>query len=451
MDDIHDSLRVIREGMRRHDADSLVDAVLHASRSGALPEGARLPTITVFAESLGLSATTVSRAWASLRQMGVIETNKRGGTRIARPTQATSYRTKAMEQSRFSHRLAAGYPDPALQVDLRWVLHKVAETAAFPGYPGKDAISDVLREALIARAGYRPEWIMLDAEVIGALPRVLQAVSHRGAAVGIGDPEFPLYPVILRQMGMSYPPIPFDERGYDLAAVESLLRAGVRVFLLQTRVHNPTGLGVPTANLQAIGELLRRYDGTAIEVDHHGQLAPEYDVRLASFAPERVVLLTSFAKDIHPDVRVSAIYGPHAILDRVSAWRAGGEWVSAINRAVLEVCLSDTSVDELIARARDEYAARRAVFHSAFEKSDLRIQSNAGLSLWVPVRSEQEALVHLAADGISVARGSAFAIGTKEREPHVHLSLGSVGPHASSLSARVLHAALQTPTESGFY
>lgn len=437
--------------MVRPDADSLVDSVLRASRTGDLPIGSRLPTIATLADELHLSMSTVSRAWASLVQMGVIETKRRGGSRVARPVEATSYRAPEGEMARFRYRLAAGYPDPALQVDLREVLRRVADGPAFRGYPGKDEIPPALHEALLARFGYRPESIMLDTEVLGALPRILQAVSHRGASIGVSDPEFPLYTVILRQLGITPVPIPYSGHGYDLEAMESSLAAGTRVVMLQTRVHNPTGLMVPTENLTEIAGLLRRFGATAIEIDHHGELVPERPVRLGSLAPERVVLLSSFAKEIHPDVRVSAIAGPRSVLDRVSVWRAGGEWVSGINRAVLEACLTDPAVSgSVIPAARAEYAARRETFRARFEAEGLTIASNAGLSLWVPVASEEEAMVQLAADSISVARGSAFRLGTKA-EPHVHLSLGLVGRDSAFLSERVCRAALQVPRRSAFY
>lgn len=443
-------MRVLQDNLLRYDADALVDAVLLTARNGQLPEGTRLPTITQTAQALGLSTSTVSRAWANLVQMGVIETRRRGGTFVARPVEATSYRFKGYDREQFRYFLSPGYPDTNLQVDLAKMLMRVAEQADFPGYPGNRTIAEPLHEALLARIGYRPEAMLLDTEIIGALPRILQAVSHRGAAIGVGNPEFPLYNVILRQAGMAPAPIDFSEDGYDLAALDTALAGGVRVVLLQTRVHNPTGRLVPTENLAGIASSLRRHDATAIEIDHHGALAPEADVRLARLAPERTVLLSSFSKDIHPDVRVSAITGPRPIIERVSFWRAGGQWVSSVNRALLETCLTDPEVDGVIARARAEYDRRREIFRDALRRRGIESRSNAGLSLWVPVASEQETLLRLASQGISVAEGAAFATRPKAR-PHVHLSLGCVGEEAALLSELVADAAVAVPGTPRFF
>jgi len=443
-------MEILQRTLLKYDADALVDAVLLGSRNGDLPEGTRLPTIAEMAGALGLSTSTVSKAWANLVQMGVIETRRRGGTFVARPVEATSYRFGGYERDQFEHFLSPGYPDPALQVDLGQILMRVAEHADFPGYAGNRSISPGLHSALIARIGYEPESMILDTEIIGALPRILQAVSHRGASVGVGNPEFPLYGVILRQGGMTPVPIPFTPDGYSLPELHEALASGVRVVMLQTRVHNPTGRLVPTENLEAIAEILRKHDATAIEIDHHGALAPEADIRLARIAPERTVLLSSFSKDIHPDVRVSAITGPRSIIERVSVWQAGGQWVSSVNRALLEACLTDPKVAGITARARAVYSRRRQIFVHALQRRGIECLSNAGLSLWVPVASEPQTLLRLAANGISVAEGRSFATAPGNPD-HIHLSLGCVGDASELLSEQIAEAAAESARTHGYF
>ncbi|CAM5526891.1 GntR family transcriptional regulator OS=Streptomyces glaucescens OX=1907 GN=SGLAU_07635 PE=4 SV=1 [Streptomyces glaucescens] len=53
------------------------------ARSGELPVGYRLPTVRGLAESLGLAANTVAKAYRALETDGVIETRGRGGTFVA--------------------------------------------------------------------------------------------------------------------------------------------------------------------------------------------------------------------------------------------------------------------------------------------------------------------------------------------------------------------------------
>jgi len=53
------------------------------ARSGALPVGYRLPTVRGLAQTLGLAANTVAKAYRALEADGVIETRGRNGTVIA--------------------------------------------------------------------------------------------------------------------------------------------------------------------------------------------------------------------------------------------------------------------------------------------------------------------------------------------------------------------------------
>ncbi|MET8978754.1 GntR family transcriptional regulator [Streptomyces sp. NPDC004539] len=53
------------------------------ARTGVLPVGYRLPTVRALAESLGLAANTVAKAYRALESDGVIETRGRNGTYVA--------------------------------------------------------------------------------------------------------------------------------------------------------------------------------------------------------------------------------------------------------------------------------------------------------------------------------------------------------------------------------
>jgi DNA-binding transcriptional regulator YhcF (GntR family) len=69
------------------------------ARSGALPVGYRLPTVRGLAESLGLAANTVAKAYRALEADGVIETRGRNGTVVAAAQDAASREAAAAAQA----------------------------------------------------------------------------------------------------------------------------------------------------------------------------------------------------------------------------------------------------------------------------------------------------------------------------------------------------------------
>ncbi|MEU6810744.1 GntR family transcriptional regulator [Streptomyces sp. NPDC046831] len=69
------------------------------ARSGALPVGYRLPTVRGLAESLGLAANTVAKAYRALEADGVIETRGRNGTFVAAAGSAAAREAAAAAQA----------------------------------------------------------------------------------------------------------------------------------------------------------------------------------------------------------------------------------------------------------------------------------------------------------------------------------------------------------------
>jgi DNA-binding transcriptional regulator YhcF (GntR family) len=63
--------------------------------SGQLAPGVRLPPVRALADSLGLAANTVARAYKDLEALGVVETRGRAGTFVAGHGVASAVRSAA--------------------------------------------------------------------------------------------------------------------------------------------------------------------------------------------------------------------------------------------------------------------------------------------------------------------------------------------------------------------
>ncbi|MFI1389554.1 GntR family transcriptional regulator [Streptomyces griseoaurantiacus] len=78
--------------------------IAEQARSGALPVGYRLPTVRGLAETLGLAANTVAKAYRALEADGVIETRGRNGTYVAAAGSAAE-RTAASAAQEYAERV----------------------------------------------------------------------------------------------------------------------------------------------------------------------------------------------------------------------------------------------------------------------------------------------------------------------------------------------------------
>ncbi|MFJ9665997.1 GntR family transcriptional regulator [Streptomyces sp. NPDC101219] len=83
------------------------------ARSGALPVGYRLPTVRGLAQTLGLAANTVAKAYRALEADGVIETRGRNGTLVAAAGSAAEREaaTAAQGYAERARRLGLGEED----------------------------------------------------------------------------------------------------------------------------------------------------------------------------------------------------------------------------------------------------------------------------------------------------------------------------------------------------
>jgi len=98
--------------------------LLSQMREGALPAGARLPTVRQLAAALGVAPGTVARAYKELEAAGAIETRGRNGTVVAWSPDAGERRVQEL-----AAQLAAAAREHALSPDR---VRAIVEAALTP-------------------------------------------------------------------------------------------------------------------------------------------------------------------------------------------------------------------------------------------------------------------------------------------------------------------------------
>jgi DNA-binding transcriptional regulator YhcF (GntR family) len=90
--------------------EQLKRAMTDGAVSGALPHGARLPTVRALADELGLAANTVARAYRELETEGVIETRGRAGSFVAWSADAAESELERLAAAYAARAAALGVP-----------------------------------------------------------------------------------------------------------------------------------------------------------------------------------------------------------------------------------------------------------------------------------------------------------------------------------------------------
>lgn len=406
-------------------AQQIADAV----RSADLPGGTKLPPIRTAADHLGVSPATVSAAWGLLSRAGLIETDGRRGTRT-RPGSSgpRRYRRALERRTAPGLDLSTGLPDPDLLPDLRPSLQRVGQQRWTGSYLDEPVLA-ALHERLSADWPYAAGAFAVLDGAMDALDQIATTHLRYGDRVAVEEPAFPPLLDLLDALGVRTTGIAMDESGILPHSLAAALDPGVRAIFLQPRAQNPTGASLTAARARELRAVLRGHEGVLIiEDDSAGLVAATEPVTLAKWFPDRTIHIRSYSKSHGPDLRLAAVSGPSALLDPVIDRRALGQgWSSRLLQSVLADLLTDAKARRQVDRARTEYARRRAAVADVLRRAGIEVAGGDGLNLWVPVRDETAALLHLATHGITAAAGSPFWIDAPAPVPHLRLTVGLLG------------------------
>ncbi|MFB9314304.1 PLP-dependent aminotransferase family protein [Nocardioides plantarum] len=421
-------------------------ALGRAVRSGELAPGERLPTVRDVAAELGVSPATVSAAWQALRRTGLVVSRGRAGTYVSEaPARRLSPRVAGLRgpsDDGVRLDLSRGTPDPALLPELGPALRRVSERATTPGYHEEPVVPE-LRRALAATWPSPTDQITVVDGATDGVARVLELVVSYGDRVVLETPGFPPFYDLVEALGAEAVPVELDGSGVRPESLRRALATRPAAVVLQPRAHNPTGVSTTPARAESLARLLRRTTPTpwVVEDDHSGAISTAPDVSLGAWLPGRVVHVRSYSKTHGPDLRVAALGGPTDLVDALVARRMlGPAWTSRMLQTILlDLLTTSRSMDE-VGEARRQYYGRQQALVAALAAHGLVVPTPDGINLWLPVRDEQAAVLHLAAAGIRVAAGSPF-LAAGETGSFVRVTSGLVPPEDADEVAAALVAA----------
>jgi 2-aminoadipate transaminase len=423
---------------------TIADAIIRDIRRGRHLEGERLPASRDLARALEVNRATVHQALQILKREGWIETNKGGGTRVARRSSAGPVLGPAPAWDRIASSLLSrilAEPPPLEPAAAPYDLSRLApDERDFPAAAFAALLADVARDgSLLAYGspfGYRPLRETLAERLakrgIPADPDALLIVN--GAQQGLdlitralvdpGDPvvvETPSYAGALslfrahraRLLGVA-----LDGEGLVPAAFERALLEKPKFVYTIPDFQNPTGLlcspprRAEIARLAAAAGVLLVEDAFDADLLVEGELPPPF----AAFAPGHVIHLGTISKALFPGVRVGWISGPKEFVHRLAALKRVGELTSPpVLQAALNLFLVRGDYERHLVRMRSRLKNRLALAHrtilSRFPIGTRALKPSGGYVLWVelPLGVSGRALAAAAREkGVLLSAGADF-------------------------------------------
>jgi DNA-binding transcriptional MocR family regulator len=341
----------------------LADALRVLIGDGRVSADLRLPSERDLSVALGLSRTTVTRAYAGLVESGFAQAQQGSGTYTRLP----GGRRRGLDRT-----LTPSTVDDDV-IDLN-----AAAPAALPGIATaySDALQDLprylgghgyfptgvplLQEAVAASYDARglptdPAQIMVVPGALSALTIVAQALVGPRDRVLVESPGYPNAFAALRCAGARLIGAPMDVDGWDLDTVGRVLRTTrPALAYLIPDFQNPTGNLMPNAQREELAALLRRTGTVPIVDESHQALA--LDGRpmprpFAALAPETVTL-GSTSKSFWGGLRVGWVRCPDGVLDRLMEARVALDLGSPV--------LEQLVAARLLGRREELWTDRRA-------------------------------------------------------------------------------------------
>jgi DNA-binding transcriptional MocR family regulator len=418
---------------RSPDYAALAGAVRGLLTDGRLPLGVRLPAERELAESLGISRTTVSAAYRSLRETGHLTSRRGAGSWTTLPT---------------GHRVASSglwAPDDDLDMIDMGVAASAAPVELVPA--ARAAADDLPR--YLGSAGYHPTGLMDLREAVAAgyaargvptsagqilitsgtqqaLDLVLRLSVPPGASVLM---ESPTYPNALAALSARRARI--STHGLDAATgwdgemlLGALRQTRPRLAYVIPEFHNPTGHLMP-GRLRERLVATAHATGTELVVDESFVDLPlDVDAMPPPVAVfdrhSRVVSIGGMSKAYWGGLRIGWVRASAPLVQRLAALRVGVDMASPVLEQLVAVHLL-ADAPGIVAARRNQLRFRRDALVATLAEQLPEWRAfvpSGGVTLWAELDGPiSSALARAAEDvGVRLAPGPRFGLdGTLER------------------------------------
>ena len=407
----------------------LADAVRLLVADGRIPAGTRLPSERDLTAALGVSRTTVSRAYAELRDRGYLESRQGSGSVAVLPGAATGRRqggplqptSDQLDGSVIDLTCASMSAPVGTVAAYGRALEQLPAHLAGTGYHPLGL--PALREALAADFTARglptvPEQVMVTSGALAGVAIAARALLSPGDRVLLESPTYPNAIETLGRSGARMVALPLDARGWDLDTAEATLRqAAPRAAYLVPDFHNPTGALMPEEQRARLGRALTQTRTVAIVDETLVELA--HDPAMAMPAPlgahhARTVTVGGASKAFWGGLRVGWLRAPRDLMPSLVTARLTLDLGSPVMEQLVLVDLLHHR-DTILPARREAIVATRDALVGALRTRlpdwDFTVPQG-GLCLWTGLPQALSTPLTVAADqrGVVLAPGSQFGV-----------------------------------------
>src|SRR6187431_2107620 len=405
---------------------AIADAIDEEVQKGTLRAGARLPPHRDLADHLGVTVTTVTRAYTEAARRGLTSGH------VGRGTFIRGREPEESDNGLVDLSINVLMPDKEVaNLEVHLMRRRVLPWTQLLGYaPKRGHVRH--RQAMAAWLTYLgmpadPDHIVLTAGAQHGLATTVSALVKPGETLLVEDLTYSGIRLLSQQMHFKLRGVSMDAEGLKPEALDAACRTSrATVLYCMPRLQNPTSAVMSEKRRRQIAAIAEKYRLTVIEDDTYGFLSPER-WPLARLIPQRTVFVTSLSKSLFPGMRLGCAVAPTGILEKiVNAVWATMITTSSIGAVLLSGWIEDGTAARIADWKRHEGAARQAIAKRMLNGQRYQTHPlSPHLWLTLPARWSSEGFVAQArARGVVLNASSEFTVGT-EQPRAVRLCLGT--------------------------
>jgi DNA-binding transcriptional MocR family regulator len=402
------------DGRKRPVYRAIADAIDDDVQKGALRAGTRLPPHRELADRLGVTVTTITRAYTEATRRGLIAGHVGRGTFI----RGTAQTDDEPEDGPLDLSMNILMPDKEVAVlEKHLFARRVLPWTQLLGYvpPRGHFRHRQAMAAWLSACGFiaDPERIVLTAGAQHAMAVAVAAVTKPGDTLLVEELTYSGARLLAQQIGVKLRGIPMDAEGLRPEALESAVRAArARVLYCMPRLQNPTSAVMSERRRRQVAAVAEKHKLIVIEDDTYGFLSPEREP-LAPLLPARTIFITSLSKSLFPGLRLGCAVPPASLVDKVTS----AVWATMINTSpigadIMSSWIEDGTAARIAEWKRHEVTARQQMAKRLLQGERLQTQpSSPHIWLQLPAKWDSDGFTaHARSRGVVVNAAHEFAV-----------------------------------------
>lgn len=414
---------------------AIVDALERDVRAGVLRAGDILPTHRDLAKTVGVTISTVTRAYAEASKRNLIMAIVGKGTFVAsdagvRPSLVNAAgREKTLIEMGLVHPLFSEerHLEKVIGAVLaRGNLHKYVVYSQPQGVPAHRQTG----AEWVRRFGVEAtkEGIVVTAGTQHALSCIFSALFEPGDRLAVECLTYPGMKSAARRSGLRLEAVDMDESGILPASLEALChRHEIRGVCATGNMHNPTNWNMTDQRRKDIAAIIKKRNLLLVEDDIYGFLAP-HSAPITALVRENGIYIAGLAKAFYSGLRTAFVAAPPSLCGKITQSVVDSIWMaSPLCAEIACEAIRSGFADKVIERKKRELARRTVLFKEAMRGFSYHLaEPNMFAWLKLPKPWTSAAFEQAAREGgIRVMGSERFTVGHSVPPDYVRVSLSA--------------------------